>query len=51
MLDANVSTLLMADFEAFWNRQGWCRERKLPFRRGYLLHGPPAMEKPLPSER
>lgn len=41
VLDANVITLLKIDFETFWERATFYRERKLPFRRGYLLHGPP----------
>lgn len=41
VLSANVSSLLKSDFEAFWEREKWFRERNLPFRRGYLLHGPP----------
>ena len=41
VIDQNVRTLLAEDFETFWERQAWFRERNLPFRRGYLLHGPP----------
>jgi|SRR5579883_1000323 len=41
VIDAKVGTLLKSDFEIFWERESWFRERKLPFRRGYLLHGPP----------
>jgi ATP-dependent 26S proteasome regulatory subunit len=33
--------MLKDDFESFFERQAWFRENKLPFRRGYLLHGPP----------
>jgi SpoVK/Ycf46/Vps4 family AAA+-type ATPase len=29
------------DFQSFLLREKWFRERKLPFRRGYLFHGPP----------
>jgi hypothetical protein len=41
VLDSNVVSLLKTDFESFWEREGWFREQRLPFRRGYLLHGPP----------
>jgi SpoVK/Ycf46/Vps4 family AAA+-type ATPase len=41
VLDAAIVTLLKEDFETFWAREEWFRVRRLPFRRGYLLHGPP----------
>ncbi len=41
VIDANVGVLLKDDFESFWHRKDWFEERNLPFRRGYLLHGPP----------
>lgn len=41
VIDQSVRTLLQNDFESFWERHVWFRERNLPFRRGYLLHGPP----------
>jgi hypothetical protein len=41
VLDQSVLTLLRDDFECFFERQNWFRENRLPFRRGYLLHGPP----------
>ncbi len=41
VLGENVLSLLKNDFESFWDRREWFRERNLPFRRGYLLHGPP----------
>lgn len=41
VLDPCVASLLRDDFEAFWEREAWFREKKIPFRRGYLLHGPP----------
>jgi hypothetical protein len=40
-LDPNVLSLLKDDFESFFERRNWFRENRLPFRRGYLLHGPP----------
>jgi hypothetical protein len=41
VLDHRVRSLLKDDFESFLERETWFRENKLPFRRGYLLHGPP----------
>ena len=34
-------SLLKNDFYEFWQREQWLRDRNLPFRRGYLLHGGP----------
>jgi ATP-dependent 26S proteasome regulatory subunit len=45
VLDYKVRTMLKDDFESFFERQTWFRENKLPFRRGYLLHGPPGCGK------
>jgi SpoVK/Ycf46/Vps4 family AAA+-type ATPase len=45
VLDYKVRTMLRDDFESFFERQAWFRENKLPFRRGYLLHGPPGSGK------
>jgi hypothetical protein len=41
VLDQHVLSLLKDDFESFFERQTWFRENRLPFRRGYLLYGPP----------
>ncbi len=41
VVDPTVRSLLKNDFEGFWNREQWFREHSLPFRRGYLLYGPP----------
>ena len=41
VLDSHVRSMLKDDFESFFEREAWFRENKLPFRRGYLLHGPP----------
>jgi hypothetical protein len=41
VLDENVLRLVKNDYETFFAREGWFRSLKLPFRRGYLLHGPP----------
>ena len=41
ILDRSIVSLLKNDFESFWEREQWFHDRHLPFRRGYLLHGPP----------
>ncbi len=41
VLDPTVVALLKDDFESFFEREAWFRKMRLPFRRGYLLHGPP----------
>ncbi len=40
-LDPQVATLLRDDFEFFLGQKKWFRTAQLPYRRGYLLHGPP----------
>jgi hypothetical protein len=41
VLDAQTSGLVRRDFETFLERETWYRRHNFPFRRGYLLHGPP----------
>ena len=41
VLSPSIISLLKNDFESFWERERWFRERNLPFRRGFLLHGDP----------
>ena len=41
VLDPDVTTLLKNDFESLFERHEWFKKMRLPFRRGYLLHGPP----------
>jgi hypothetical protein len=41
VLDEQVNALLRRDLETFFERETWFLQRRLPFRRGYLLHGPP----------
>src|SRR6185437_15622421 len=41
VLDETVCALRKSDVESFWHRRSWSRDRNLPFRRGYLPHGPP----------
>jgi hypothetical protein len=41
VLDSNANRLIREDFESFFKREEWFTRHRLPFRRGYLLHGPP----------
>lgn len=41
ILEDSVARLVREDFLLFLQRENWFREHRLPFRRGYLLHGPP----------
>ncbi len=41
VLADSVRRLIRNDYESFFAREAWFRAHKLPFRRGYLLHGPP----------
>jgi hypothetical protein len=41
VLDATTRTLVRNDFELFFEREEWFRQHNLPYRRGYLLWGPP----------
>jgi len=36
---------LLADCTRFLNSERWYAERGIPYRRGYLLHGPPGTGK------
>ena len=41
VLSDSVARLIRKDFETFLARESWFRAQRLPFRRGYLFHGPP----------
>jgi ATPase family protein associated with various cellular activities (AAA) len=41
VLDPSIVQLVKNDFESFFDREEWFRRNRLPFRRGYLLYGPP----------
>jgi len=41
ILDSSIIQLVKNDFESFFEREEWFRRNRLPFRRGYLLYGPP----------
>src|SRR5271163_2121110 len=41
VLSDSIVNLIRRDFETFLARERWFQARRLPFRRGYLFHGPP----------
>ncbi len=41
VLDSQIVDFVKRNFEFFLVREAWFRDHRLPFRRGYLLHGPP----------
>lgn len=41
LLDPQLTALVRRDFEHFLQRRSWFTARRIPWRRGYLLHGPP----------
>jgi SpoVK/Ycf46/Vps4 family AAA+-type ATPase len=41
VLDDSVVRLVKDDFHLFLEREEWYKRHRLPFRRGYLFHGPP----------
>jgi hypothetical protein len=41
VLDPAVNGFLRADYETFWESEAWFVEQGLPYRRGFLLYGPP----------
>jgi hypothetical protein len=41
VLDASLSRLVRSDFQTFLERKQWFETNRIPYRRGYLLHGPP----------
>ena len=41
VLDESVIRLVKNDFDLFLRREQWFKDHRLPFRRGYLFHGPP----------
>ncbi len=41
VLDDSVVRLVKDDFHLFLEREDWYKRHRLPFRRGYLFHGPP----------
>lgn len=45
VLDDNVSERILKDVQKFICKPYWYIERGIPYRRGYLLHGPPGCGK------
>ena len=45
ILDEDLSTRLAEDAKAFLKKAEWYQKRSIPYRRGYLLHGPPGTGK------
>ncbi|KAK1225387.1 Complex III assembly protein translocase and chaperone [Marasmius sp. AFHP31] len=45
VLDKGVGEKVEADVKTFLNRRKWYADRGIPYRRGYLLHGPPGSGK------
>ena len=45
VLDTGVSETVLTDVKDFMTSQDWYKERGIPYRRGYLLHGPPGCGK------
>jgi len=41
VLDSTARRMVRTDFELFFEREDWFRQHNLPYRRGYLLWGPP----------
>lgn len=41
VLDPSIIQLVKDDYRLFLQREEWYKQHRLPFRRGYLLHGPP----------
>lgn len=45
VLDGDIAERLLEDARTFLNSSQWYAERGIPYRRGYLLHGPPGCGK------
>merc|ERR1719330_1990612 len=45
ILDGNASAQILDDVQDFLSSQQWYLDRGIPYRRGYLLHGPPGCGK------
>jgi SpoVK/Ycf46/Vps4 family AAA+-type ATPase len=41
VLSSDLERSVRQDFESFFQREAWFRQHNLPYRRGYLLYGPP----------
>ena len=45
VLDSGLAETIVADVREFLRSEAWYRERGIPYRRGFLLHGPPGCGK------
>ena len=45
ILDTDIADKLVADVQDFFGRRQWYEDRGIPYRRGYLLYGPPGCGK------
>lgn len=45
ILDSDIAERILSDVEDFLNSRDWYYQRGVPYRRGYLLHGPPGCGK------
>jgi mitochondrial chaperone BCS1 len=45
VLDGHLSNRILADINQFLSSASWYHDRGIPYRRGYLLHGPPGTGK------
>ena len=45
ILDVGISERIVSDVKDFIGNPGWYRDRGIPYRRGYLLYGPPGCGK------
>ena len=45
ILDRGISERILNDVQEFIDSPQWYRDRGIPYRRGYLLHGPPGCGK------
>ena len=45
ILDEGVANRLVEDITQFQNSEKWYKDKGIPYRRGYLLHGPPGTGK------
>jgi hypothetical protein len=41
VMDSTTRRMVRSDFELFFQRESWFHQHNLPYRRGYLLWGPP----------
>jgi len=41
ILEHDLNYLVRDDFETFWKSEAWFESQRLPYRRGFLLYGPP----------